>query len=206
MLAARAREDQRVATSGDITRLLHALRDGDAGAFDALVPLVYDELRRVARRQLYRHKAYTLDTTALVHEVYLKMARQQGLALEDRGQFLAVAARAMKQVIIQFARARAADKRGGGMAPVTLQEGAIAIDEQAERLLDVGRALERLRVRNERLAQVVECRFFAGLSEEETAQALGVSLRTAQRDWLRARAWLQDELSGGGPAPASAPA
>lgn len=185
--------------SGEVTRLLHAFRDGDRQAFDRLVPLVYDELKKIARRHLRRtRRGRTLDTTALVHEAYMKMAGQEGLDLADRGHLLAVSACAMRQVIVQFARARNAEKRGGGVAPVTLDEGRVSVDEQADQILALNQALERLRERSERLARVVECRYFAGLSEEETAQALEVSLRTAQRDWMRARAWLQEELAGGG--------
>lgn len=182
----------------EITQLLHELRDGDRGALDRLLPLVYDELRRIARGRIRRSaRGWTLDTTGLVHEAYLKMAGQARWDLADRAEFMAASSVAMKQVIIQFARARVAAKRGGGkVVPVELDETRIGIDEQAERLLALDEALERLRGRNERLARVVECRFFAGLSEEETAQALGVSLRTAQRDWMRARAWLHDDLAG----------
>jgi RNA polymerase sigma factor (TIGR02999 family) len=183
----------------EITELLVAYAEGDRGAFDQLVPMVYDELRRIARRHLRRNeRGQTLDTTGLVHEAYLKLAGQKGLRLEDRGHFLAVAACAMRQVIISRARARMADKRGGGIAPVTLDEQQIGTRDQAEYLLDLDRVLERLRERDERLARTVECRFFAGLSEEETAQALGVSVRTAQRNWMRARAWIRSELSDDG--------
>lgn len=181
--------------AGEITQLLHAMRDGDRGAFDRLVPMVYDELRRIARGQVRRGRGTTLDTTALVHETYLKMAQQEGLDLKDRGHFLAVSARAMRQVVIQFARAKTAAKRGGGAEPITFDEHEVRIDDHAEQLLDLDRALERLRSRNERLAQVVECRYFAGLNEAETAEAMGVSLRTAQRDWMRARAWLRQDLT-----------
>lgn len=180
-----------------VTQLLLAYRDGDRDAFDRLVPMLYDDLRRIARRQLRRSPGQTLDTTGLVHEAYLKLIDPAKVDWQDRGHFLAVSARAMRQVIIGYARKRSAGKRGGGERPVTLDEAQIAIDDQAERLLALDRALERLGGRDERLARVVECRFFAGLSEEETAQALGVSLRTAQRDWMRARAWLKEELRGG---------
>ena len=181
---------------GEITELLHAYGRGDRGAFDRLVPLVYDDLRRIARRQMRgSRRGETLDTTGLVHEVYLKMVDQSKISLNDRSHFLAVSARAMRQVVISYARKRSAAKRGGGDMPVTLDEGQIAIDRQAEQLLALDEALDRLAARDERLARVVECRFFAGLSEQETADVLGVSLRTAQRDWLRARAWLREELS-----------
>ena len=189
--------------AGEVTILLRALRDGRSDAFEQLVPLVYDELRRLAHGQLRRHRrGQTLDTSALVHEVYLKLVDQNGLDLRDRGHFLAVAARAMRQVVVDFARTRLAAKRGGGAANVTLDEALPAFEAQAEAVLDVDRALERLRSHSERLAAVVDCRYFAGLSEDETAAALGVSLRTVQRDWLRARAWLRRVLEG---APMPAP-
>lgn len=182
---------------GDITRLLQAYAEGDRGAFDRVVPLVYDELRRIARRHLRRtQRGQTLDTTGLVHEAYMKLAGQQGLRLQDRGHFLAVSACAMRQIIISRARARMAAKRGEGQAELPLDEQRVGMEDQAEWLLDVDRALERLRERDERLARTVECRFFAGLSEEETAEALGVSVRTAQRNWMRARAWIRAELMG----------
>jgi RNA polymerase sigma factor (TIGR02999 family) len=181
-----------------ITELLRAYSEGDRGAFDRLVPLVYDELRRIARRHLRRNdRGATLDTNGLVHEAYLKLAGQKGVRLEDRGHFLAVSACAMRQVIISRARARAAAKRGGGEIPLPLDEQKVAGRQQAEWLLDLDRALDRLRDRDERLARTVECRFFAGLSEEETAKALGISVRTAQRNWMRARAWIRSELTGG---------
>ena len=161
--------------------------------------MVYDELRRIARNHLrHTNRGATLDTTGLVHEAYMKLAGQKGMRVEDRGHFLAIAACAMRQVIISRARARLAAKRGGGEVPMTLDEERVGSAEQAqaEWLLDLDRALELLRERDERLARTVECRFFAGLSEEETARALGVSLRTAQRNWMRARAWLRAELTG----------
>ena len=184
---------------GEVTLLLRAMRDGETGAFDRLVPLVYDELRRIAHGHLRRHRSgHTLDTTGLVHEAYLKLAEQGGLDLRDRGHFLAVSARAMRQVLVDFARARMAAKRGGPEAQrVTLEDDAAAVAAQAELLLDIDRALVALRAHSERLARVVECRYFAGYSEEETAAALGTSLRTAQRDWLRARDWLRRALEEG---------
>lgn len=181
--------------SQGVTELLLAYRHGDRRAFDRLVPMLYDDLRRIARSQLRRNRrSATLDTTMLVHEVYLKMADQKHLDARDRGHFLAISAHAMRQVIADFARRRTAAKRGGASEPVPLDEAPDLAVDQARWLLDVDRALERLAARNGRLAQVVECRFFAGFSEEETAQALGTSLRTVQRDWMRARAWLREEL------------
>jgi len=183
---------------GEVTLLLRELRDGRRDAFDRLIPIVYAELRRIARGQLRRAgSGRTLDTTALVHEAYVKMSAQEGLDVRDRGHFLAVSARAMRQVVVDFARARMAAKRGGDGVKVTLDDRVATLDAEAERLLDVDRALERLRAHDERLARVVECRYFAGLAEDETAEALGVSLRTAQRDWMRAKAWLREELERG---------
>lgn len=184
--------------AGQVTMLLREWREGRADAFDRLVPLVYDEMRRVARGQIRRAgRDRTLDTTALVHEAYLKMAAQAELDVVDRSHFLAVSARAMRQVVVDFARVRLASKRGGDQARVPLEEDSAAIRAEAERVLDIDRALEKLRAHDERLARVVECRFFAGLSEEETADAMETSLRTAQRDWMRARAWLRESLGGG---------
>jgi RNA polymerase sigma factor (TIGR02999 family) len=181
---------------GDVTDLLVAYREGDRGAFDQLVPLLYNDLRAVARRQLYRRgrPGATLDTTGLVHEVYLKMADQQRLEARDRGHFLAISAHAMRQVIADYARRRTAAKRGGPQDALPLDEVPEVAEQEARYLVEVDQALERLASRNERLARVVECRFFAGYSEEETARALGTSLRTVQRDWMRARAWLKEEL------------
>jgi len=186
-----------MAEADEITLLLKAYEAGDKAAFDRLVPLVYDELRRMAHRHLRRGpRGATLDTTGLVHEAYLKLAGSPGLRLNDRGHLMAVTARAMRQVIVSRARARLARKRGGGDRIVTLDEEKAGTAPAPEWLLDLDRALDRLRDRDEQLAQVFECRFFAGLGEEETAEALGIPLRTAQRAWLRARAWLRSELAG----------
>jgi RNA polymerase sigma factor (TIGR02999 family) len=172
--------------------------DDPAAAFDALVPVVYDELRRLARRQ--RHSglpARSLDTTGLVHEAYLKLAGSPGLRFKDGGHLLALTARAMRQILIDRARARLRLKRGLGVDPAPLDEEALPVRGEAERLLDLDRALARLAEHDPRLAQVFECRYFTGLSEEETAEVMGLSLRSVQRDWLRARTWLRAELQGG---------
>lgn len=179
----------------DVTRLLLAWRDGDAEAFERLVPLVYQDLRRLARNQLRRdHAGWTLQTTALVHEAWMRLVDADRVDWQDRGHFLGVAARAMRQVVIEYARRRAAEKRGGGARPATLDDRVLAVDEHAEWLLAVNEALERLGAHRQRLARVVECRFFAGLTNEETAEALGSSVRTVKRDWTFARSWLQREL------------
>jgi RNA polymerase sigma factor (TIGR02999 family) len=182
---------------GDVTQLLVAFRGGDRGAFDRLVPLVYQDLRRIARSHLRRVQgSQTLNTTGLVHEAYLRLVDQTRVNWEDRNHFLAVCAVAMRQIVISNARKRAAAKRGGGERNVTLEEDRISSTRDPEWLLALDRALERMAERNERLARVVECRYFAGLTEQETANALDASLRTVQRDWMRARAWLREELGG----------
>ena len=189
-----------MSTGEDITQLLKVFGEGDRDALDRLVPLVYEDLHRIARAHLRRGPSgRTLGATGVVHEAYFKLAGQAGANWESRSHFFAVAAKAMRQVIMGYARRGAAAKRGAGERPVTLQEGQIAIEDQADSLLDLERALVRLGKRDDRLVQVVECRYFAGLSEQETAEALGVSLRTVQRNWARARAWLREELSSAAP-------
>ena len=178
-----------------ITALLVAHRHGRADAFDKLVSLVYPELRRVARRQLRPWRpGLTLDSGAVVHEAYLKLVDQTKVEWQDRSHFFAIAARVMRHVIIDYARKRHAQKRGGGS--LTLADRDVAIQAQAEELIVLNDLLERLRAEHPRLLQVVECRFFAGYSETETADALGVSARTVERDWLRARVWLKRAMTG----------
>jgi RNA polymerase sigma factor (TIGR02999 family) len=182
----------------DVTALLIAYRGGDRDAFERLIPLVYQDLRRMARRQLaHARPGDTLDTTALVHEAYIDLARSPRLELNDRRHFFAVAARAMRQVVVDHARRRAAAKRGGGSAPISLELVQIPVDAQAEVVLAIDDALARLGEWSERLARVFECRFFAGLSEQETAEALDLPLRTVQRDWMKSKAWLRTQLAGG---------
>lgn len=182
-----------------ITQLIEAFRGGDRQAFDRLVELVYDDLRTLARRQLRKAGGHqTLATTGLVHEAYLRLAAQTRAEWQDRGHFFAVAATAMRQIAISYARRHQAAKRGGGQVEVTFDENVLAVEGQAAELLALDEALERLAALDERLVRVVECRYFAGLDEDETAAALGVSRRTVQRDWARARAWLQEALSAGG--------
>lgn len=179
----------------DITHLLQAHGRGEEGAFDRLMPMVYDDLHRIARRQLRRgRRGDTLNTTGLVHEVYLKMVDQSRASWQDRSHFFAISARAMRQIIVDYARQRLAAKRGGGQSHTPLDEARIAIEEQADWLIALDQALESLGRLDERMARIVECRFFAGLTEEETAEALSVSVRTVQRDWKRARGWLKEEM------------
>ena len=172
-----------------------AHRQGDKEACCRLLPLVYRDLRRLARRQLgSRAPGQTLDTTGLVHEAYLKLVDAHGSTFEDRGHFFAVASIAMRQIVIDYARRRQAEKRGDGRKPLGLEGVDLGVDTQAETLLRIDRALDRLGEIDERLPRIVECRFFTGLTDEETAEALGVSTRTVERDWKRARAWLKQEL------------
>jgi RNA polymerase sigma factor (TIGR02999 family) len=166
-----------------------------AGALHHLLPTVYDELRRVARRQRRRLSGgETLATTALVHEAYLKMAGRP--LWEGESHVLGAAAMAMRQILVDYARQRTSQKRGGGLEPVRLEECSEA-DDQACRVLALDLALKDLAAVDERLVRIVECRVFAGFSEEETAQVLQTSVRTVQRDWARARAWLREAVTPG---------
>ena len=181
--------------SGEVTRLLGQLREGDREALDRLLPLVYSELRQAADRVLRGETpGHTLQPTALVHEAYLKLASGP-VASENRAHFLGIAARAMRQVLVDHARRRRAVKRGKGEIAVSLSEADGALSVQSDELLALDEALNRLGERSDRLRKVVELRFFGGLTEEETAQVLGVTSRTVQRDWAKARAWLHKELA-----------
>jgi RNA polymerase sigma factor (TIGR02999 family) len=160
---------------------------------DALFPVVYDELRRVAHRQLGAEATgHTLNTTALVHEIYLRLNSGEA-RFADRAHFFAVAARAMRHVLVDCARRFRSTRRGGGVVPLALDDRDVSLI-RAEEMLDLDEALSRLELLVERQAQVVEYRFFAGLSEAETAALLGITERTVRRDWVRARAWLYDAL------------
>jgi RNA polymerase sigma factor (TIGR02999 family) len=179
-----------------VTRLLQELEAGDEAALERLLPLVYDELRRVARRQLRRQEGeHTLNTTALVHEAYLKLVGHAGVPWADRAHFFGVAARAMRQVLINQAHKHATAKRGGRWRRLPLDEAVLAVEEQADVLLALDEALTRLATLNDRLSRVVEYRFFGGMTEEEVATMLGVSDRTVRRDWIKARLWLYAELA-----------
>jgi RNA polymerase sigma factor (TIGR02999 family) len=185
-----------VSENGKITQVLLACREGGHEAFDQLVDLVYDDLRRIAHRQLQRSRpGQLLNTTSLVNEAYLKLVDQSQVAWQDRSHFLAVSARAMRHIIVDATRHRSAAKRGGENVHIDLEQVQVPVEQQAETLLMIDRALDQLAELDERLIQVVECRFFAGFTEEETAAALQVSVRTVQRDWKRARAWLKETIS-----------
>lgn len=181
--------------TGEITRLLRAHHDGDRGAFDDLVPLVYRRLRRIARGQIRRGgRGHTLDTGALVHEAYVQLVGETGIEWQNRSHFYAICARAMRRILVDYSRRRTAGKRGGGKPDLALDPELLGVEGQADLVLAVDAALDGLASFNERLARVTECRFFAGMTEAETAVALDTSERTVQRDWQRARAWLRKEL------------
>ena len=182
-------------TPGELTQLLLAHERGEDGAFDRLVAAVYDDLRRLARRELGAHFAQTLNPTGLVHEMYMKLAEQDGVPWRDRGHFFAIAARAMRQVLVDHARRRLADKRGAGAPHTDLDNVDLAVERDAAQVLAIEQVLGRLAKLDPALVKVVECRYFAGLTETETAEAVGVSESTVQRHWARARAWLKIELS-----------
>jgi len=188
--------------SGEITGLLAAARQGDGNATNRLMALVYDELRVLARRQLrHRRPGQTITTTALVHEAYLKLVDHDGVPWQDRSHFFSVAALAMRHILVDSARRRVAKKRGGEDVRITHDELRLAGEEpdaeaRAIEVLSVDRALTSLAALNERLSQLVELRFFAGLTEEETAEVMGTSERTVRRDWRKARAFLFQALGG----------
>lgn len=171
----------------------------NSGALSEAFEASYGELRRLARRQLRRLRpGQTLTTTALVHEAFVKLVKGPVKA-EDRTHFLALAARAMRQILVDYARRRVSGKRGGGVWPTTLDGDSIPVEALADEMLGIDRALTRLEALDERLARLVEWRFFGGMTEDEVAVALGVTARTVRRDWQKARAFLFRELSGEDP-------
>jgi RNA polymerase sigma factor (TIGR02999 family) len=181
---------------GQITALLRRQRAGDREAFDQLVSMVYDHLRRVARGQLARGwPSETLSATALMHETYLQLRHETRVDWRGREHFFAIAASAMRRILVDHARYRRAKKRAHGRQALPITAVDLAVDTDADRVLAVDEALSALEQVSARLGQIVECRFFAGMTEEETAAALGVSLRTVQREWMRARAWLVKTLA-----------
>jgi RNA polymerase sigma factor (TIGR02999 family) len=183
---------------GELTQWLSRLRHGDREALDRIVARLYGELRAIARQRLgHEWGTRPMRTTELVHEAYLRLLRERQLAVEDRAEFFAIAANVMRRVLVDAARARHRDKRGGGRSAVPIEEvEAWLSDEEATEVLELEAGLARLRELHPRGADVVMHRYFAGLSLEESAQVLGVSTKTVQRDWLAARAWLRKEIRG----------
>lgn len=181
------------AEPGHVTRLLAECSEGDHEAFDRLIPLVYDDLRRIAHRRLASERSgHTLNTTALAHEAYLQLVNQATATWRDRAHFFAVAARVIRHVLIDYARARRTDKRGGSALRVPLRDDIDGGEPETDavELLALEEALAKLARLDPRLERIVECRFFGGMTMKDTAEAVGVSVRTAERDWTRAKAYL----------------
>ena len=182
-----------------VTELLVRWREGDQRALDELMPLVYDELRRLAARYMRGERpGHTLQTSALVNEAYLRLAGHEEMRWQNRAHFFAVAAQAMRRILVDHARRRGNQKRGGGAHRVALDESLIVSDERAAEVVALDEALARLAEISPRKSQLVELRFFGGLSVEEAAEVLKVSPGTVMRDWTFTKAWLLDEISGGG--------
>jgi RNA polymerase sigma-70 factor (ECF subfamily) len=178
-----------------VTELLARWSDGDDAALAELTPLVYEELRRLAHRQMGGERSdHTLQTTALVNEAYLRLADQTSLHWQNRTHFFAVAARAMRRILVSYARSQRSQKRGGGAVKVDLDEAALVSPEESKEILDLHEALERLATLDSRKAQVVELKYFGGLNHDEIAEVMKVSTVTVRRDWVFAKAWLHNEL------------
>jgi RNA polymerase sigma factor (TIGR02999 family) len=192
--------DAPVPPSHQVTRLLVDWRNGDRGALEQLIPLVHDELRRVARRHMAHERVgHTLQATALVNEAYVRLIDVQQVNWQDRAHFFAMSSRLMRRVLVDFARSKGYQKRGAGAQKMSLDEALIVSAEPGADLVALDDALDALAVFDARKAQVVEMRFFGGLSVEETAEALKVSVDTVMRDWKLAKAWLLRELAGQDP-------
>ena len=185
-------------SAANVTQLLLDWRNGDQHALDALMPLVYDELRMIAKRYMGRERSgHTLQTGALINEAYLRLVDKQDVAWQNRTHFFAIAARIMRNLLVDHARAKQMAKRGGGALQVSFNEALVGGDpEVTVDLLALDQALSRLSEVDERKCRIVELRFFGGLSAEETSEALGLSEITIKREWLKAKAWLFRELSG----------
>ncbi|MCI0392662.1 MAG: sigma-70 family RNA polymerase sigma factor [Acidobacteria bacterium] len=183
-------------TPREVTQLLQAWRDGDESALDRLMPMVYDELRRMARRFMRNErKGHTLQTSALINEAYLRLVEREGIDWQNRAHFFGVAAQAMRRVLVDYARARNYQKRAGKAQQVSLDEAANIAEERAAEIVALDDALESLARFDQRKCRVVELRYFGGLSVEETAEVLGVSVPTVMRDWNTAKVWLLREIN-----------
>ena len=179
-----------------VTQLLIAWSNGEEDALEKLVPLIYDELRRIARRYMKREPAgHTLQTTALVNEAYLRLIEQKGMKWQNRAHFFAISAQLMRRILVSMARARHANKRGGEARQVSLDEALVISEERAAELVALDEAMNELAALDPRRSRVVELRYFGGLSVEETAEVLNISPETVMRDWKRAKSWLYAELN-----------
>ena len=180
----------------EVTQLLVAWSNGDSAARDALIPLVHDELRRLAHRYMGRERSdHTLQTSALVNEAYLRLIDQRDMKWQNRAQFFGIAAQMMRRILVDYARKRGFAKRGGGLHAVPLDEVMIVSPERAAEVVELDDALKCLAEFDQRKCQIIELRFFGGLSIEETAEVLGVSPGTVMRDWTLAKAWLRREMT-----------
>ncbi|HEX5411319.1 MAG TPA: sigma-70 family RNA polymerase sigma factor [Terriglobia bacterium] len=185
-------------SSHEVTRLLLAWGRGDDAALQKLIPLVYDQLRAAARRCMAGERpGHTLQTTALIHETYLRLVDARRVKWQDRAHFLALCAQLMRRILVDYARSRRYQKRGGAALPVDLNEALLVTAQPDAQLVDLDNALNRLAEEDARKSRVVELRFFGGLSLEETAEVLKVSTDTVKRDWKLAKVWLLRELRGG---------
>jgi RNA polymerase sigma-70 factor (ECF subfamily) len=190
----------RTLTQDEVTRLLVDWGNGDKEALDKLVPIVYQELRRLARYYMRRERAgHTLETTALVNEAYMRLINYKRMQWQDRAHFFAIAAREIRRILVDHARGRNYQKRGGGARKVSLDEAAAVSEEKAADLIALDDALTGLKEIDEQKSRIVELRYFAGLSVEETAAVLRVSASTVEREWRSAKAWLYRAITGGGP-------
>ncbi|HJQ68440.1 MAG TPA: sigma-70 family RNA polymerase sigma factor [Blastocatellia bacterium] len=181
-----------------VTQLLLDWSDGKRAALDQLIPLVHDELRRLARRYMRRERAgHTLQTTALVNEAYMRLVDQRHVRWQNRAHFFGIAAQIMRRILVDYARTRHYDKRGGKAVHVSLDETALVSQDPQAELIAVDDALTDLAIHDPRKSRIVELRFFGGLSIEETAEVMGISPTTVQREWRSAKAWLHHAISGG---------
>jgi len=179
----------------EITSILQEAADGSKQAYDSLFPLVYDQLLNIAQlRMRHENRNHTYSRTDLVHEAYFHLIDVDSISWQDRSHFFAIASRCMRQILIDYARKKKAEKRGGDKEPVTYLDEVMQIEQQANELINLDEALNRLANLNERMAKVVEYRYFGEMSIEATASALGVSISTVKRDWAKARGWLYKEL------------
>ncbi|HEV2462579.1 MAG TPA: sigma-70 family RNA polymerase sigma factor [Acidobacteriaceae bacterium] len=182
---------------GEVTSLLAAWGKGDQNALNELMPLVYNELHRMARRAWSSHdQGNTLQPTVLIHEAYLKLAGAEAISFQNRGHFFAVACTAMRHILVNHAKSHLAEKRGSGQVKLSIDDVQPAMRQEAEEVVALHQALERLQALDARKSRVVEMRYFGGLSIEETAEALGISIITVNRDWRLARTWLVREMNG----------
>ena len=187
----------RMNSEGQVTSLLAAWSQGNQNALNELMPLVYNELHRIARRSWnWRNQGNTLQPTALINEAFLKLAGAENASFQNRCHFIAVACTAMRQILVNHAKSRRAAKRGSGGVTISLEEVQLAVHQEATEVVALHEALERLQAIDSRKSKIVEMRYFGGLSIEETAEALGVSVITVNRDWRLARTWLIREMNG----------